>query len=162
MSKKCKTSELGIYKENITMALFKDKDICDLLLGDTSGMDVPTLREEFRKHVKSHLFIDDTITEAESFIFYEVRCPYMHTQTKSCEIVLFAICHRDILDNYVKDGYHGNRADILSQMVENVLINDEETANKFGIGKLTLDSIDFYNSTRFYGRILTFRTPDFR
>lgn len=162
MSSKCKTSELGIYKENIMQALFHDKDICKLLIGKIDGMDVTKLREEFKKHVKSHLFIDDTITDSTSFIFYEVRCPRINAQTKQCEIILFAICHRDILDNYVQEGYHGNRADILSQMIENVLINDDEMVNRFGIGKLKLDSVDFYNSSRFYGRLLTFRTPDFR
>ena len=50
---------------------------------------------------------------------------------------MFAICHRDILEDYSKEGYFGDRADILSQMIEDSLINDEEVANSFGIGKLS-------------------------
>ena len=47
-------------------------------------------------------------------------------------------------------------------MVEDTLINDEEVANSFGIGKLKLDSVDIYNANRFYGCILQFDVPTFR
>ena len=55
-----------------------------------------------------------------------------------------------------------DRIDILSQMVEDTLINDEEVANSFGLGKLKLDSVDIYNANRFYGCILQFDVPTFR
>lgn len=160
--KKKSTAERGKFKQEITSALYKSADIRDLLLGDTSGMSASDRQKLFRKHVKSHLFIDDTIEETDSYIFYDVQLPNLATQIKDCRVVLYAICHRDILDNYAKDGYFGNRADILSQMVEDCLINDEEVANSFGIGKLSLDSVDIYNATRFYGVIMVFNVPDFR
>ena len=47
-------------------------------------------------------------------------------------------------------------------MIENTLINDEETSNSFGIGKLNLDSVNIYNATRFYGCIMNFSVPNFR
>lgn len=156
------TAERGKFKQEITSALYKSVDIRDLLLGDTSGMSTSDKQKSFRKHVKSHLFIDDTIEETDSFIFYDVRLPDLAAQIKDCQVVLYAICHRDILDDYVKEGYFGNRADILSQMIEDCLINDEEVANSFGIGKLSLDSVDLYNATRFYGVVMIFNVPDFR
>lgn len=156
------TAELGRYKAIISKALLQNAEIRGLILGDTSGMNAATLRAEFKEHVKSHLFIDDTVTDSTTYIFYDVFCPSLRTNTKRCQIVMYVICHRDILDDYVKDGYYGNRADILTQMVENTLVNDEKTANGFGIGKLTLDSIDIYNSSRFYGRTLTFGVSNFR
>lgn len=156
------TAELGMYKEKISKALFQNAEIRELILGDTSGMNAAALRKAFKEHVKSHLFIDDTITETTTYIFYDVFCPSLRTNTKQCKIVMYIICHRDILDNYIKDGYYGNRADILTQMVENTLVNDEKIANEFGIGKLTLDSIDIYNSSRLYGRSLTFSVPNYR
>lgn len=88
--------------------------------------------------------------------------PYIHSNTKDCQVVLYAICHRDILDDYEKEGYFGNRADILSQMIEDCLLNDKEVANSFGIGQLSLDSVDIYNTQRFYGCIMTFSVPNFR
>lgn len=156
------TAERGKFKQEITSALYKSADIRELLLGDMSGMSASDRQKLFRKHVKSHLFIDDTIEETDSYIFYDVQLPNLATQIKDCRVVLYAICHRDILDNYAKDGYFGNRADILSQMIEDCLINDEEVANSFGIGKLSLDSVDIYNATRFYGVIMVFNVPDFR
>lgn len=161
-TRKKSTAERGKFKQEITSALYKSVDIRDLLLGDTSGMSTSDKQKSFRKHVKSHLFIDDTIEETDSFIFYDVRLPDLAAQIKDCQVVLYAICHRDILDDYVKEGYFGNRADILSQMIEDCLINDEEVANSFGIGKLSLDSVDLYNATRFYGVVMIFNVPDFR
>lgn len=161
-TRKKRTAERGKFKQEITSALYKSADIRDLLLGDTSGMSTSDKQKSFRKHVKSHLFIDDTIEETDSFIFYDVRLPDLAAQIKDCQVVLYAICHRDILDDYVKEGYFGNRADILSQMIEDCLINDEEVANSFGIGKLSLDSVDLYNATRFYGVVMIFNVPDFR
>ena len=161
-TRKKTTAERGKFKQEITSALYKSADIRDLLLGDTSGMSASDKQKLFRKHVKSHLFIDDTIEETDSYIFYDVRLPDLAAQIKDCQVILYAICHRDILDDYVKEGYFGNRADILSQMIEDCLINDEEVANSFGIGKLSLDSVDLYNATRFYGVVMVFNVPDFR
>ena len=155
-------AERGKFKQEIHTALYKSDDIKELLLGNTDGMSTSEKQKLFRKHVKSHLFIDDTIEETGSFIFYDVRFPNLAENIKNCQVVLYAICHRDILDDYVKEGYFGNRADILSQMIENCLINDEKVANSFGIGSLSLDSVDLYNATRFYGVVMIFSVPDFR
>ncbi len=156
------TAERGKFKQMIHSALYMNADIIDLLLGDTTNMSKSQKRELFKEHVKSHLFIDDTITETGSFIFYDVVFPALHSHIKTCKIVMYAICHRDILDGYLKDGYYGDRSDILSQMIEDTLINDEDFSNKFGIGELTLDSLDVYNATRFYGTKLIFSVPSFR
>ena len=162
MAKNKTTAELGKFKEEIHSALYKNADICNLLLGDEITDSPSKKRELFKEHVKSHLFIDDTIQEAGSYIFYDVVAPTIHSNIKNCYVYMYLICHRDILDNYSRDGYFGNRADILCQMVEDALINDPEVANSFGIGELTLDSIDIYNATRFYGRYVRFGVPNFR
>lgn len=163
MPKNKKTiSERGKFKQEIHTALYKSENIKELLLGDVSQLSNSDKQKAFKEHVKSHLFIDDTIEETESYIFYDVRLPNLEENIKDCQVLMYAICHRDILDNYVKEGFFGNRADILSQMIEDCLINDEEVSNSFGIGKLTLDSVDIYNATRFYGCIITFNVPNFR
>ena len=162
MAKEKTTSERGQFKGKISTALYKNSGIRDLLLGDTSGMSAKDVQKLFKDHVKSHLFIDDTIAEAWSFIFYDVRVIRVHSNTKTAQVIMYAICHRDILENYSKDGYFGNRADILSQMIEDALLNDPETVKDFGIGDLVLKSVDIYNATRFYGTIMTFEVPTFR
>ena len=162
MARKKTTAERGKFKAEISGALYKNKDIRELLLGDTSGKSATEVRMAFKEQVKSHLFIDDTITDAKTFIFYDIRFPYMRAQTKTCQVIMYVMCHRNILETYTKEGYYGDRVDILSQMIEDTLINDEATANSFGIGSLSLDSIDIYNSLRFYGCIMTFNVPNFR
>lgn len=156
------TAERGKFKEEIHKALYKSGDIKELLLGDVSGMSAYDISMKFKSQVKSHLFVDDTIEETNSFIFYDVIMPSLANNIKNCKVLMYAICHRDILDNYYKDGYYGNRADILSQMIENVLINDDDTANSFGIGRLSLDGVDIYNGRRFYGCVMYFKVPNFR
>lgn len=156
------TAERGKYKTIISSALYKNKDIIDLLLGDMAGKNQSEVRKQFKEHVKSHLFIDDTIEDAGTYIFYDIHMPELHTNTKRCMIIMYLICHRSILEDYSKDGYYGDRIDILSQMVEDTLINNKEVSNEFGIGELTLDSIGIYNATRFYGSVLTLSVPNFR
>lgn len=162
MAKKKTTAERGKFKQEIHSALYKNSDLRELLIGDTAGMKAVDIQAKFKEYVKSHLFIDDTIQEAASFIFYDVVFPNLRSQTKDCRIILYAICHRDILEDYTKAGYFGDRSDIMAQMIEDALINDESVKNKFGIGELTLDSVDIYNATRFYGCKMDFSVPNFR
>ena len=143
------TAERGIFKENIHAALYKSADIKELLLGDLTGK-------------KTSQIMKDTIEATESFIYYDVIMPSLRTNTKTCQVTLYAICHRDILDDYSKEGYHGNRADILSQMIEDVLINNEEVNKEFGIGPMNLVSVYPYNSRQMYGTQMTFEVPNFR
>lgn len=161
-NKKKTTAERGLFKKIIHTALYKNTDLRELLLGDTTGKSAKELQDEFKAHVKSHLFIDDTLTEAESYIFYDVRFPVIHTHIKNCTVLLYAICHRSILEGYAKEGYYGNRSDILAQMVEDSLINNPSIARSFGIGDINLVGVDIYNSARYYGSILTFEVPNFR
>ena len=156
------TSERGKFKMEINNALYKNPDIIDLLIGDTTGLKQGDIVKSFKEHVNSHLFIDDTITDTSTFIFYDVSFPSLKNNVKSCSIVMYLITHRSTLENYTRDGYYGDRIDILSQMVEDTLINNEDVANSFGIGRLSLDSIYPYNSERMYGCIMNFSVPNFR
>lgn len=156
------TAEKGKFKKEIHAALYKNKDIRDLILGDTSNMNSKEIQSAFKEHVKSHLFIDDTITETSTFIFYDVIFPRLYTHIKECQVIMYVISHRDILETYSKEGYVGDRIDILSQMIEDTLINDDVVSNSFGIGKINLDSIDIYNTLRYYGCIMHFSVPNFR
>lgn len=159
--RKLTTKERGIYKTRITNALLKSENIKDLILGDTSGMKQIAVIKDFKEHVKSHLFIDDTIKDTDTYIFFDVIMPKLRPQVKSVQVLIYAICHRDILENYSKEGYYGNRADILSQMIEEILI-DDNIVKEFGIGDLELDNVDIYNSNTFYGCIMSFGVHNFR
>lgn len=107
------------------------------------------------------MFIDDTLTEKGTYIFFDVVIPNLAVQTKDCKVIMFLVCHRDLLDDFQMEGYYGNRADILSQAVEEALLNTEN-ANQFGIGDLLLSSVDVYNSKDYYGVQMIFDAECFR
>lgn len=156
------TKERGKFKQRIKNMLFGNPDlVSEVTMTDTSNMTAKEKVAKFNEVVKSHLFIDGTLTEKCSFIFYDVICPDISAQTKECKVILFAICHVDLLDNYQKEGYYGNRADILSEMVEETLLN-EENAKQFGIGSLILDRVDIYNTESYYGVQMLFEAECFR
>lgn len=155
-------NERGKFKNLISPILFESENICELLLGDDANKETSEKLIKFKEHVKSHLFIDDTIKETGSYIFYDVKIPYAHSNTKKCQILLYAIVHRGILDDgYSKKGYYGNRADILAEFIEESILSDDNI-KKFGIGDIELDSLDIYNSKDFYGSIMVFSTENFR
>lgn len=155
------TKECGIYKTKISNALLQSDNIRELVLDDSSGTITASTLTNFKQHVKSHLFIDETITDTSTYIYYDVIVSNTGTQIKDLRVILYCICSRDILETYQKEGYYGNRTDILSQMVEEVLL-DEDIVKTFGVGDLTLTDVDIYNSTTFYGRIMQFVVPNFR
>lgn len=159
--RKLTTKERGEYKTRILNALLKSDNIKDLMFGDKNDLTPKELFPEFRNHINSHLFVDDTIKDTSTYIFFDVIMPRMRPQVKSIQVLMYAICHRDILENYSKEGYYGNRADILSEMIEEVLL-DESIVKEFGIGDLELDNVDIYNSTTFYGCIMSFSVHNFR
>lgn len=155
------TKERGIYKTRISNALLQSNNIKEIILGDTSELNTKELLSKFQKHVNSHLFIDETIKDTTTYIFFDVIMPELRPQTKTIQVLIYAICHRDILEDYVKEGYYGNRADILSEMIEETLL-DDSIVKKFGIGDLSLDNVDIYNSVTFYGCIMSFSVRNFR
>lgn len=162
--RKKSTFERGTFKNKINNALYSSEDIRKLLIGNTEGMTAKEMRTAFKKYVKSHLFIDETITDTKTYIFYDVRMPHIYATTKDCKVHMFVLSHRDILEvdcDFV--GYYGNRVDILSEMIEDCLLNNEKVAKDFGIGDLQLESVDiFNNSKRFYGLQMIFDVPNFR
>ena len=162
--RKKSTFERGTFKKKINNALYSSDNIKKLLIGNTEGMTAKEIRTTFKKYVKSHLFIDDTITDTKSYIFYDVRMPHIHTTTKDCKVVMFVLCHRDVLEEDCDfEGFYGNRVDILSEMVEDCLLNNEKVVKDFGIGEMQLESVDiFNNSKRFYGLQMIFDVPNFR
>lgn len=153
--------ERGEYKMRINNALLKSDNIRDLLLGDDQGSTKTETLLKFKEHVMSHLFIDETIKDTQTYIFFDVLIPQIEPRVKTVQVIMYAVCHRDILENYYKSGYYGNRTDILSEMIEECL-TDESIVKEFGIGDIQLQQLDVYNSTTFYGCIMVFETKNFR
>ena len=153
--------EIGAFKKKIHTALFQSEDILDCLIGNTATLSQAEKALKFKEHVSSHLFVEETITETSAYIFYDVFCPSLSTNVKDVRVLMYVVSHRKCLDDYHRDGFEGNRADVLAEMVEDALVNSE-TAKQFGIGDVTLSEIRVYNSVKLYGKILYFDVPSFR
>lgn len=162
MSRKNTTAERARYKKIIHRALYKNADVREYVTGNINGKSHAEIQTLFKDHVKSHLFVDDTIKDAGTYIFYDILFPRLGTNVKTCLIIMYAICQRDMLENNESEKYQGDRIDALTQMIEDTIINDSDVCKEFGIGPLVLDSLDIYNSNRFYGTVLRFTVPNFR
>ena len=148
----------GLFKSNIKKCLYKNENLRQFLF---DGENINITPHLFSERVKSHLFLNDILTEKKSYIFYDVVCPEISARIKEIKIVLYVISHREILDDYTqKEGYYGNRADVISQAVEEALILDN--AKEFGIGDLQLESVDLFNGKDYYGTQMLFNVPTFR
>ena len=99
----------GQFKSNVKKCLYKNENLRQFLFDGENTNITPRL---FSERVKSHLFVDEILTEKKSYIFFDVVCPQFSTHIKEMKIVMYVICHRAILDDYTqREGYYGNRAD---------------------------------------------------
>ena len=153
--------ERGLFKQRIKNIFFSSNDVMRILVDDYEKLTDKQKKEAFSDSVKSHLFIDNTLTEKGTYIFFDVVIPNFRTQTKECKIVMYLICHRDLLDGFNFKDYSGNRTDILAQVVEECLLNPKNK-KQFGIGNLLLSAVDIYNSNNYYGIQMIFDAECFR
>lgn len=157
--------ELGQYKNMLTPLLCKSEDIRDIILGCDYKNKYPTEKDvlkALKEHIFSHLYIEGTVTTTGTYIFYDVYATKIHSEIKRCNVVIYAFCHKDILDTYTREGYEGNRADVLCQMIEDIIMKPDN-AYDFGIGKPEWHDMRLFSSEKkFYGKIMEFSVPCFR
>ena len=148
--------DIGLYKNNIIIAFQNSKDICDLLFNDNSYAQSDVKNLPYKK-IFPYLYVDETQTETSSFIQVEIDIPRIPTNTiKDMKVIIWAYCHKNIIQY---KGYNGTRVDILSDMIEQTL----RDSNKFGIGKLKLESASYFFPNKvYYGRQLIYSMPDFK
>lgn len=152
--------ELGTFKNLINPILYSSANIREIILGENTLSESEQL-EALRERIFSHLYTDDVMTETATYIFYDVTIPRIGNTAKTCKLIVYCICHKDIINTFTKPGYYGNRVDALSQMVEEVF-TDSEIIRQYGIGKLNLSGVNIYRDQRkMYGRILEFEVPTF-
>lgn len=150
--------DMGIYKDNLIAAFQDSGDICELLFDKR-----PYTADEVQNLPYSQIFpyphVDDTQTDAASYICVEVDMPKIPTSTiKEMKICIWACCQRQHM-KYSKDGYAGTRVDILTDMIERRL----RESDGFGIGKLQLVSVEhFFPNNKCYGKLMTYTVPAFK
>ena len=159
--------DIGLVKNRILPLLLNSDDIMEILLGKGYTQEQVWGADDndddygiVYKQVFPHLYIGDTQTEVLSYLCFEVDVPRIPTETiKDMKIIIWAFCNKSSM-RYSKKGYLGTKADILADAVERALSDSQ----KFGIGKLHLDSATYLSSSnkQFYGRQLIFTVPDFK
>ncbi len=161
--------DLPLIKSDVISALLANPDICTILMDrkivSDSGLVAadPDIDDEklVYKNIWPYLYIDDTQTEAQSYICVESALSGMGSRTiKNIELTIWVQCHRDIME-YTHKGYLGTRIDILTDMVEQTL--REHISNKrVGIGHFEIRSArHFFPHNKYYGRELILTVPEF-
>ena len=64
--------ERGLFKQNIKNMLFASDDVMRVIVDDYENLTAKQKREIFLGRVKSHLFIDDTLPDKGTYIFFDV------------------------------------------------------------------------------------------
>ena len=152
----------GEYKSKIFTSLYKSRYLLRVLLNDYSIDEHTNCAKDFKEHVKSHLFVDGTVYDCASYVFFDVVIPNMRSQTKTLQIIMYVVCHRDILDEPTQiEGVSGNKADVMAMLVDDALSN-KEVRKEFGIGDLTLEESIVYSGKDYYGTQLIYTAVDFK
>lgn len=155
---------IGSYKNKISSTLFKNDDIQKLLIGkDYDLLEKKELYKLMGKHILSHEFIDNIIEQAETNIYYDITISAISSTVNSCKLYLYCICDRKILDSiktyeYKNEIIFGNKADILSCVVNDILMSIED----IGVGGFEFLDSNIINTKECYGRVLVYKVPDFR
>lgn len=152
--------DLGKYKDNLISMILSSPDICESLVGHQCTDN--EISDLVYKQVFPYLYVDDTQTDVLSYICVEANIIRVPTGTiKDIQLHIWCYSHKDCMP-YYKDGYSGTRPDILCDMISKLLM-DDEARRKFGIGKPTLTSVQyFYPQNKFYGRQMIYTIPDFK
>jgi len=150
--------DLGVYKANVQSVILQSTEICELLIGETYNKEnVDELI--LYKYFYPYLYVDSTQTEEKAFICMEVTVPrVIDFSYKDMKIIIWCCSHKGIM-NYSKPDFLGTRVDILADMIDRKL----NTSNKFGIGRLKLDSSNYIYpaNNNYYGRELVYKCVEF-
>lgn len=159
-------TELGTFKSKIAPRLYESENLRGILLGEDYDSLYPTeddVKTALDRHVFPHLSIDHKAIGPGTYIYYDTHVPQVSSMLKTCNITLYALCHKDDLNIVCSNTkYEGNRIDILAQAMEEIILNNE-TLQTLGIGKMELKSVIIYNcKPTVYGKVLEFSVPNFR
>lgn len=150
--------DIGTCKSVIINSLLDNSEIMELMLGKKTYTDSEAENLVYEQ-IFPYLYVDDEQDVTKSYICFEVNIPKIPTATiKDIYICIWCFCHKKIM-KYSKKGYKGTRTDILADMIE----RNFRDSNKFGIGKLHLDSVtNITPISTMYGRQLIFSISDFK
>lgn len=178
---------LASYKNKIIDLLLKNKDfiklidpvssecneidIIDVLLGGEWIIDGEKYKEQ--GHVFDYNFVNDTITQDKTFVFVETDVEYVKNGMfadfnlficifTSKDLIRLTECTsptvKEVKDMGYFAGRHGNRIDILCDIVDRIINGNEKIP---GIGTVTPDYRNFITqycpANKYYGKCLKYK-----
>ena len=155
--------EIGRIKNDVITMFIHDPNIVDALIGPVDeDADVEYLLTGIgtgsHGHIHKYEYSPEINETADVFLNVETSIgTYPRTDT-TCNIYLyvFMLCHKSMMENYVRAGAAGTRIDILYNDVCKLLNGNKS----LGIGPARLMMDDIYKPTvNYYGRYATFSIP---
>lgn len=143
-----------ICSSNECLALLLNKNINDITEDD---IDIA-----LEQHIFDYEYLDDTMLEAQSFIWVEIDIPDVSNKhIKDVRLYITVACHKQTMkinSNIIK-GVGGNRRDNLVRYIDKILNNNKD----FGIGKLKLEAVRSVTSSNqsFTLREISYEISDF-
>lgn len=145
-------------------------DIEDVLLGGTWNINGEEISEQ--GHIFDYNFVDDTISDTRTYIFVETDIDtIVDSMFSMFNLYVCIFSHKTLvrlsdkttptLQDVIKDGYYGNRVDVLCDAVDR-LLNGNKT---FGIGKVNPASrghLTLYSpNNKYYGKCLKYTVNNY-
>ena len=143
--------ELSKYKIEIMKRLCLSKEIQSLILFSESENQG---KEMMYKNIFPYAFIPDTVTDASTFICFDLEIQRVQNRTfKDINMLFWIFTHQSLMRTE-----NGIRTDIIANEVDKILNGNKN----FGLGTSELKKVLRINPAKdYHGRSLIYKTVDF-
>ena len=143
--------ELSKYKIEIMKRLCLSKEIQSLILFSESENQG---KEMMYKNIFPYAFIPDTVTDASTFICFDLEIQRVQNRTfKDINMLFWIFTHQSLMRTE-----NGIRTDIIANEVDKILNGNKN----FGLGTSELKKVLRINPAKdYHGRTLIYKTVDF-
>lgn len=153
--------DIGSMKEVIYDALCKSEPIRLLLLGSGYENREEPVETQLSRHLLKSFTPDESAADPRAYLCIEVLVTGTTRTTKNCRIMLYAVCHRSMVDTAPAGGA-GTLIDRLCKAADEVLCGST-LSRSIGIGSLSLENTGMYKSdSGYYGIIMEYSIPSYR
>ena len=148
---------LTIYKETIISKLTQSQNIKDLILSSNGVNNLPD-NELLYNYIFPYLYNPEIQSEIKTGICLDsVVSKIINSTVNEIKIIINVFSHKDGMKHSDTDISKTN-PDIISEKIHDMLSYSRE----FGIGKLSLESVDLFNlQNTYYGKTLNYKCAEF-
>lgn len=149
--------DLTKYKEIIISKITQSQDIKNIILSANGSEGLPN-EPLLYSNIFPYLHTPGTQTDLKTYICVDcIVSKIINPSIKEIKVIINVFSHKDTI-KYSDTDISKTKPDIISNMLDTLLNSSRE----FGIGKLSLESVDLYNLQNvYYGKILTYKCAEF-